>query len=769
MRFSCLDVARAAGLGPPQEKGQELLFTCPRHEDRHPSLSINRDKDVWVCNPCNEGGTPWALASFCAGVQPEDKAGVSNWLRGVGIFDDQAGGSEPVASYTYTDQHGEPLYKVSRFYNSKTGKKTFAQYRPDGNGGWTPRITNDQGKLLVTLVPYRFDEFHDKQLVFILEGEADVDELRKWGVFATCNSGGAGSWKDEYAEHFPGKTVGLMGDNDTAGRAHICKVARSLIRVAQIRRIELPGLKEKGDFIDWKEAGGTLDQLRELVGATPDLTPEALTKMEEAVMRERGKKPTNGQKTLSVPTGQVDLLQYPLHDTGNSQRMVALHGKDLRYSEIFKKWLVWDGRRWAKDMEDSRAMNLVKKTMDAFYAQALGTGREALEKFAFKNFGKQRIASCLYLTDSALRIHVEDLDTHPYLLNCLNGTLDLKTGELQEHQREDYLTKLVHFEYKPEAECPLFLKFLGEIMGLTPEASESDLERSDRLVDYLQTAFGYSLTGDVSEKAVFCLFGDGNNGKTTLLETIAFVLREYSAQVLIDTLMTRKQGETNNSLADLADLRGARFVTTSEGEEGQRLAEAKVKYLSSGMGQIKTARKYENFISFDASHKLFLDSNHKPLVLGKDSAIWNRLKAIPFTVTISKEDINKELLGDLEQEAEGILAWLVKGCLRWKKEGLGSPPEIEAVGQDWRAEMDELADWLEDETWLGEELFVKSSALWQSYRKWTEDNGGHPIGRRKFGERLKALGCKASRRGGPRCWDGIALKKDPNDPEQTDF
>ena len=767
MRFSCLDVARAAGLGPPEEKGQELLFTCPRHEDRHPSLSINTDKDVWICNPCTAGGNPWSLAAFCAGVQADDKKEVITWLRGVGIFDDQAGGSEPVAEYTYTDQHGEPLYKIARYFNTKTGKKTFAQYRPDGNGGWTPRITDDQGKLLVTLVPYRFHEFHDKQMVFILEGEADVDNLREWGVFATCNSGGAGSWKDEYAEHFPGKTVGLIGDNDPAGRAHMCKVARSLMGVAQIRMVMLPGLKAKGDYTDWKEGGGTLEELRKIVGATPDLTPDALTKLEEAVMRERGKKPTNGQKPL--PSGKLDLLQYGLHDMGNTERMIDLYGEDLRYSAIFRKWLVWDGHRWATDEEEGRAMTLAQKTMAQFYAQARGTGNEALEKFAKGCLNKNRVANLLYMADCKLRIKVSQLDTHPYLLNCLNGTLNLRTGELQEHRREDYLTKLVHFDYKPEAECPMFVKFLGEIMGISPEASESDLERADSLMNYLQKAIGYSLTGDVSEKAVFCLFGDGSNGKTTLLETVAFVIREYTSQILIDTLMTRKQGETNNSLADLADLRGARFVTTSEGEEGQRLAEAKVKYLSAGMGKIKTARKYENFVSFDATHKLFMDSNYKPVVQGQDAAIWNRLKSVPFTVTISEEQKDEELPDKLQKEGEGILAWMVAGCLRWRREGLGDPPEIQASGKDWKDAMDPLADFLEDECWLGEELWVASSNLWRAYKKWTENNGEHAFGRRRFGDRLKILGCKAGRRGGPRSWDGIALKKDPNDPEQSEF
>ena len=147
-------------------------------------------------------------------------------------------------------------------------------------------------------------------------------------------------------------------------------------------------------------------------------------------------------------------------------------------------------------------------------------------------------------------------------------------------------------------------------MGVTENSGLGELERAERLVRYLQKTFGYAITGEVSEKAVFCFFGPTDAGKTTLLETIRYPLAEYSHQILIDSLMVRHNQETNNSMADLADLRGSRFVTTSEGEDGQRLAQAKLKYLSAGMGKIKTCRKYENPITFEATHKLFLDSNY---------------------------------------------------------------------------------------------------------------------------------------------------------------
>ncbi len=195
--------------------------------------------------------------------------------------------------------------------------------------------------------------------------------------------------------------------------------------------------------------------------------------------------------------------------------------------------------------------------------------------------------------------------------------MDLRTGVLSLHDRHQFITKMVRYNYRPAATCPTFLRFLSRIMGIS----------ADRLIAYLQKAIGYSLTGITCEKAVFLLHGPGDNGKTTLLALFLHVLTEYAVLLQIDSLMVRQ--ESNNTQADLADLRGARFVMTSETEEGQRLAEGKLKRITQGMGRIKAVRKYENPIEFDESHKLWIDANHLPTVRGTDNAIWNRLHPIP--------------------------------------------------------------------------------------------------------------------------------------------
>jgi len=468
---------------------------------------------------------------------------------------------------------------------------------------------------------------------------------------------------------------------------------------------------------------------------------------------------------------EVRLVSQPFTDTGNAERLVALHGRVIRFCPEMKKWLVWDGLRW--NSEDSRRIKLhAKKTMREMYSQAAAIPdkdlREAAEKHARKSESAAGIHAMLSCAEyeEGIPVSPSELDQHPYLLNFKNGTLDLKTGALYAHRREDLLTKLVNCKFNPRAQCERFIWFICRIMGGGPSASQAEGERAARLVGYLQKCFGYALTGDVSEKVVFCLFGSGNNGKTTLLEAVRFVIAEYSTQVLIDSLMMHHSRESNASLADLADLRGARFVTTSEAEHGQRLAIGKLKYLTQGMGEIKTCRKFENPIKFKATHKLFLDANHKPVIRGAETAVWNRLKPIPFTVTIPPGEMDKALLDKLKGEAEGIAAWMVEGCRRWLEEGLGDPPEVTEASVAWQAESDRFPAFLEEQCVLLPDAWLPVSNLWPAYKDWCEENDERArLTKADFDERLRAMGCKqAKREGGTvRAWVGIRFRTPADD------
>lgn len=453
--------------------------------------------------------------------------------------------------------------------------------------------------------------------------------------------------------------------------------------------------------------------------------------------------------------GGPSLLGFPHTDSGNGERIALLFGEDLRFCTEMQKWLVWDGKRWAID-ERGLATQKAKQMARLLYAQ--GTGQTPVEKWARTSESQERISAALKRASSekGIPISAAELDQHLYLLNCLNGVVDLRTGDLLPHDRGYLITKLCHVTFVPNAKCPRFLKFLHWAMGDNPDAEMT--QQTTRLIAFLQRAFGYSLTADVSEKAAFVFWGaKGNNGKTTLLTAFRTLLSEYSAQISIDTLMTQRGSADAAMRADLADLRGARLVTTSEVEKEHKLSEGKLKYITAGMGKIKSCRKYENPIEFDATHKIFMDCNHRPAVRGTDDAIWRRLKPVPFDVSITEEDpdFDKKLLEKLQAESEGILAWAVRGCSWWLKEGLGEPPEISQANQAWREHDDPLKEFLEDccdlppADAMPEEValfWTRSADLSAVYAWWCKENRERfPLGREHFGERIQAKGFRSSR------------------------
>jgi putative DNA primase/helicase len=338
---------------------------------------------------------------------------------------------------------------------------------------------------------------------------------------------------------------------------------------------------------------------------------------------------------LQVP----DLLSYLHNDYGNSQRLVAMYGHNLRYCHEMRRWLCFDNRRWKPDTT-GEAYRLAKKAMVEFVKQACEveeTGDETEDKkvkelrsFAVGSLNERKISHLLILAQSEIYVEPHELDAHPLLLNVLNRTLHLDTGELRPHRREDYLTKLVHVEYHPDAKCPRFRQFIGEVLH-------------KNLHGFVQRAFGYTLTGVTIEKAVFIPHGPGNSGKTTMLTTIHDLIQEYAVKIQADTLMARAH-DTNNTQADLCDLRGARFVHTSECEASQRLSQSRLKAITQGMGTIKATRKYENPITFPETHKLWLDTNERPGITNvDDQATFNRLYPIPFLRAFSEDEIDQHL------------------------------------------------------------------------------------------------------------------------------
>ena len=449
--------------------------------------------------------------------------------------------------------------------------------------------------------------------------------------------------------------------------------------------------------------------------------------------------------TNAAPAGNVageDPEREDLTDLGNARRLVRLYGQDLRHVTGWG-WLRWTGQRWQRN--EKYVMRCAKATALSYYDDAAELLRQAkqqaviakaaaargdklaekeaqdtmnrlkeragiLSDWAKASQARSRLEALVRLAESEPTVTAEpaDFDAEPWLLNCINGTVDLRTGALAPHQREDRLTKLAPVAYDPTADCPTFTKFLQRIMG----------ERQE-LIEFLQRLIGYALTGSVREQMLFFWYGAGANGKSTLLNILLALLGEdYARQAAPDILTVGRDRHPT----ELADLAGVRLVASIEVAEGKQLAEAVVKQMTGG-DKIKARFMRQDFFQFDPTFKIFLAANHKPVIKGTDHAIWRRIKLIPFEVTIPEAEQDKELLDKLRAEMPGILAWAVRGCLDWQQNGLGVPEDVKAATAAYRDESDLLATFLAEYTELEGACQAQAGALFKAYRAWAANNG----------------------------------------------
>jgi putative DNA primase/helicase len=442
--------------------------------------------------------------------------------------------------------------------------------------------------------------------------------------------------------------------------------------------------------------------------------------------------------------------EFKLTDLGNAERLVYHFGEKIRYCHAWRKWLIWDRDRWAID-QSGQIHQLAKKVVRRIYREvqdfALDAGkRQDIAKHAAASEHENRLAAMIALARSEVPITPDMLNGYPWLLNCQNGTIDLRTGEHLPHRMEDFITRLAPVDFEPDARCPRWLEFLDRIM-----------DGNQSLIDFLQRAVGYALTGETSEQVLFIFWGGGANGKSTFLQAMSHVLGDYAMSTPTETLLVKRRGSIPN---DVARLKGARFVVACEADAENRLAESLIKQMTGG-DTISARFLHQEWFEFEPTHKVFFGTNHKPVIKGNDYAIWRRIRLIPFTITIPEEQRDKSLPEKLKEEASGILAWAVQGCLEWQRRGLGAPEEVKAATDTYREEMDILGEFLKDRCRLNPDAKVSSKELSEAYTDWCEVNGQEPVPQRLFIAAMREKGFLRCRVGhaGIRGWLGLELMK----------
>jgi len=455
--------------------------------------------------------------------------------------------------------------------------------------------------------------------------------------------------------------------------------------------------------------------------------------------------------------GAAEPRDFNQTDTGNAERLVARHGANIRFNYSREVWHVWTGSHWGEDTA-GQMDQLAKDTVRSIPVEAIGLEGEAYTKRlkwagASESAGKRAAMIELARSEPGVPVLAEELDRDPWLLNVANGTLDLRTCALRAHNRPDLITRYLKTPYLPDAACPTFLSFLDRIFAGNAE-----------LIAYMQRMIGYALTGSIREQAIFIAFGNGSNGKSTLMGVITALLESYATEADTDSFLER-QGDRIRE--DVAALEGARFVSASETADGKRLSEAFVKKATGGE-KLRARRLFENGYTFAPKCKVWLSTNHRPQIIGTDHAIWRRIRLIPFMVTIPDSERDRDLPTKLEAELPGILAWAVEGCRQWLATGEQPPATVLQATEQYRRDMDALANWIEDRCDLRPGVRTPAKDLYADYVAYCGRSGEDPLKQRTFGSRLTERGCGETRTGSARFRTGIRLI-DPETPSQAAF
>ncbi|MCG6157101.1 phage/plasmid primase, P4 family [Rubinisphaera margarita] len=686
-------------------------------EDQNPSAAVNLSDDRFERGTFKDHATQERLSFFDVAVRlgqfPDFHSALRHFAEKTGV--DLPGRSQaksrdwgkPIAEYPYADESGNVLFKVVRMQKAD-GTKDCIPHAKVGEL-WKMGLK----KYGIRRIPYRADELAKLgpgDEVWIAEGEKDADTLAGLGLVATCNLGGAGKWRREDSHHVTGMHVILAADNDDAGEAHVQKAAKNLKgRAASIRIVRFPELPRKGDVTDFIEAGGTVEQLRE-----------------RALQAEEWTEPPPEPNHLTATDGTIETFTaQEATDYANARLFIKLHGQDLRYVHSWKRWLIWTGTHWRKD-ETGEVYKLAYSVADTLFRKSHtifdDDERRACQRHAQRAANANGIEAFLKLAQSLVAVAVEDLNCDPWLLNCQNGTIDLRNAQLRPHSRDDLLTVICPTEFDPEAPSYHWDRFL-----------ESIFANCGDVIPFIQRLSGSALVGVVRDHILPVYWGCGANGKTTFLNALMGTLgNDYSMQAIPEMLI---DDGNDRHPTEKADLYGKRFVAAVETEAGKRLKESFVKSITGG-DRIRARFLYRDFFEFDPSHLIVLCTNHKPKVQGDDYGIWRRLRLVPFTETFRGKDADPTLSDKLKAEAAGILAWMVVGCLDWQNQGLNEPETVLAATEEYKNESDLIGGFIEACCYINSGMQVSFSALYEALREWCDESGENLPSRTRIGRTL---------------------------------
>lgn len=411
-----------------------------------------------------------------------------------------------------------------------------------------------------------------------------------------------------------------------------------------------------------------------------------------------------------------DSKKLPMTEFGNASRMLDKYGNEIMFVAETGNWYRWNAVYWEP------CVNMVIEQYAKQTVLALGDEAKKIDDDAQRAEFYQFCAASqkaymvsnmvrLAQSDPRVLVPIKELDSDLYLLGCANGAVDLRTGDLVLPSQDLLITNSTGVEYHPKAKCPLFEKtVLDAFFG------------DQDMADFFRRLMGYTILGNPKENLIVIPFGDGSNGKSTVLTTIFKALGDYAKMTPAETFLGDGKSSAGGAREDLLRLRGARFVYVGEPDENKELKEGLVKSMTGGESIIARGLYSKVSVEFTPTWTVVMPTNHKPIIKGGDHGIWRRLMMVPFTRNYDKDPNVKKDTGrteKLKDELQGVLTWLVRGAIEYQEFGLNETKKTKEARESYKEEMDLLGDWIRECCEIGD-FKETSQNLWISWKAYAE-------------------------------------------------
>lgn len=679
----------------------EWKACCPAHDDNRESLSVSVGNNGSIVLKCHAGCDNKDILSRMGlrfsdlypdqnkpngiSYKPSMKRDAKNNAQG-GMFDF----NNVIAVYAYRNATRK----------LRDGNKRFFWQHLEGDA-WKPKRGNAPHVLYVAGKP--------QDTLFIVEGEKDCDTMASLGFYAVSpenGAGGHGKWLSEYNQDVKDMSVRIIPDNDDIGLAFAEQIANNIQTVAKdVKILELkdvwPDIKEHQDISDMVNAFGDEEAIKAINTLVNTSTPHKVRK-----------RPLSAILKDLHPESDP---RYEPNDIGNGNLFSDVYKDVARYCPDRGIWYVYNGKVWKPDSKDStQTMQLCKKLANALVLHSTTIAKEGYTNAVTKWQYRNKRNTILKDAQDCYPVNVCEFDKDIYLLNCKNGTLDLRTMEFRPHAPGDLISKMANVYYNPDARCERWDSFINEIM-------QGDQEKAH----FLQKALGYSLTGDTREECFFILYGaTSRNGKGTLMESYKNILGDYGRASTPETIAQKDRADSTKPNEEIARLAGARFVNISEPDKNLVLSSALIKTLT-GNDTISARYLHEHIFEFRPQFKLFINTNHLPRVT--DSTVFgsDRIKVITFDRHFgdSERDTNLKRLFASKDNASAILNWCIDGLKAYQVEGLNIPASVQKATKEYMIDSDDITRFMDEELIVDYKCMVKTMDVYERYKAWCDRNG----------------------------------------------